>query len=298
MSTGPVRSVRFHEPPEDLRGCFTTFYRTEIDPGRGGVVEDCLHPEWAGLRFFHPQGPETWTDAGARVSGSTFHACGPTSHPIHFRLGPVRLWGIGLLPLGWARFVARPADAFANRLCDGHAEPAFAQFAPLARELCGERADEAAELARIIAFFRALPVKPLAEEKRIVAIHAALVDPQVVTVADLVERVAASQRTVERLCHRHFGFAPKLLLRRQRFMRSLAQFMLDPTLRWIGAIDAAYHDQAQFSRDFREFMGLSPRAYAARPHPVLDRFVHERRKAHGTAVQTLDRPALTPPPPG
>ena len=79
------------------------------------------------------------------------------------------------------------------------------------------------------------------------------------TVAELVRRSGASQRTVERLCRRAFGFTPKLLLRRQRFMRSLADFVLDPTLKWIDAIDSQYHDQAQFVRDFRQFMGMTPR---------------------------------------
>lgn len=286
--------VRFYPPPEDLNGYFTTFYVTDIDPGDAGVVRDCLHPEWAGMRFFHPSGPEAWTDAGLRVSETNFHASGPTSHPIHFAMGKSRLWGFGLLPLGWARFVGQSADAFANVICNGYDNPACATFVPLARTIFGQEIDEAKELQRIVSFFRTLKAKPLADEKRIVAIHAALVDPEVVSVGDLVERVAASQRTIERLCHRHFGFSPKLLLRRQRFMRSLAQFMLDPSLKWIGAMDQNYHDQAQFVRDFREFMGISPREYSGQPHPVLERFLHERLKAHGAAVQTLDKPSIAP----
>jgi AraC-like DNA-binding protein len=105
-----------------------------------------------------------------------------------------------------------------------------------------------------------------------------------------VARVGASQRTIERICHRAFGFSPKLLLRRQRFMRSLSQFMLDPTLKWIGAIDWQYHDQAQFVRDFREFMGMSPREYANTPHPVLEKFIQMRARLAGAPVQTMDRP--------
>lgn len=285
-------SVRFHEPPADMRGCFTTFYVTEIDPGDAGELKDCLHPEWGGLRFFQPTGPEAWTDAGDRVSGTDFHATGPTCHPVHFTMGKCRIWGIGILPLGWARCIGVPASDFANRICDGHAEPTFSRFRPLARTILGETADEAAELDRIISFFREFRAKPPAEEARILAIHAAVVDPAVTTVAQLVDRVAASQRTIERLCYRHFGFSPKLLLRRQRFMRSLAQFMLDPSLKWISAIDSTYHDQAQFVRDFREFMIISPREYASQPHPVLERFMRERMRTHGTPVQTLDRPTI------
>ena len=126
---------------------------------------------------------------------------------------------------------------------------------------------------------------------RIVAIHQAVIDPAISTVTQLVERVGASQRTIERTCQQAFGFSPKLLLRRQRFMRSLTQFMLDPSLKWIGALDGSYHDQAQFVRDFHEFMGMTPRDYAARPHPILETFMHERDRVRGAAVQTLDRPA-------
>ncbi|NCU11541.1 MAG: AraC family transcriptional regulator [Sphingomonadaceae bacterium] len=294
MSQGNAVSVRFYPPPEDLRGCFTSFYVTELDPGEDGLLRDCLHPEWAGMRFFTPRGPDAWMDDGQRVEDVRFHAAGPTLHPIHFAMPKTRMWGFGFLPLGWARYVRLPAADHANTICDGYVHPFCAPFRPLADSLFGPEPDEAAELARIIAFFRNFRAHPLPEEKRIVAIHAALVDPEVVTVTDLVGRVAASQRTVERLCHRHFGFAPKLLLRRQRFMRSLAQFMLDPSLKWIGAMDPNYHDQAQFVRDFREFMGLSPREYSSVPHPVLERFLHERLKAQGAPVQTLDKPSPAP----
>lgn len=294
MSSGHSVSVRFYPPPADLGGCFTTFYIAEFDPGDAAVLHDGLHPEWAGLRFFSPTGPEAWTDAGLKVTGVSFQATGPTSHPVHFALPKCRMWGIGLLPMGWARFVGQTAAEFANVICDGHQHPAFTSFRPLADTLFAGCADEAAELARIVAFFRAFKARTLLDEKRILAIHTALVDPDVTSVSELVGRVAASQRTIERLSHRHFGFSPKLLLRRQRFMRSLAQFMLDPSLKWIGAMDSSYHDQAQFVRDFHEFMGQTPREYASQPHPVLDRFLHERMKAHGAPVQTLDKPGIAP----
>jgi len=96
---------------------------------------------------------------------------------------------------------------------------------------------------------------------------------------------------LERLCRRHFGFPPSLLLRRQRFMRSLSQYMLDPELTWIGAIDSHYHDQAQFVRDFHRFMGMSPRTYAALPHPVLAGVMRARMVAAGAPVQALHVPS-------
>ena len=253
-------------------------------------MRDSLQPEWANLRFFTPTGPDVWNDAGSRISNTRFLATGPSSRPIHFAMPKSRMWGIGFLPLGWARFIHQPAAVHANLICSGYDHPSFAPFAPLADSLFADQ-DEAQQRDRIMNFFRNFKARPMIDEKRIQSIHAALIDPELATVHELVERVAASQRTVERLCHRHFGFSPKLLLRRQRFMRSLAQFMLDPSLKWIGAMDGHYHDQAQFVRDFREFMGTTPSEYAASPHPILNHFMHERFRIHGAAVQTMDQPA-------
>ena len=61
-----------------------------------------------------------------------------------------------------------------------------------------------------------------------------------------------------------------MLLRRQRFMRSVTQHMLGGGERsWIEAIDDIYHDQPQFVREFREFTGLSPREFAKLERPML-----------------------------
>lgn len=295
MSSDLSITVRFHPPPDELRRYFTTFYLTDVRLPDGQVVTDSLQPEWANLRFFSGAPPLSWIDGGDRVDGASFTATGPSIRNCHFRLGATRFWGIGLLPLGWARFVRQPAADHANLIADGHRHPSFAAFRPLADRLFGAEPDEAAELARIVDFFRQFGDHPTSDEARIQAIHAAVVDPMLVTVAELVARVSASQRTVERICHRSFGFSPKVLLRRQRFMRSLAEFMLDPSLKWIGAIDSQYHDQAQFVRDFHEFMGQTPREYANTPHPVLEKFMHERARIHGAAVQTMDRPEGTGP---
>lgn len=290
MSSDLNVEVRFYPPPEDLRRYFTTFYLTTIRAPDGERIEDCLHPEWGNLRIFSGEAPSAWLAGQAPVEPTPFFATGPTSRAVHFAIPSTRFWGIGLLPLGWARFVAAPADAHANLLTDGLAHPSFARFVPLARTLFAGSPNPVAELARIIAFFRGLPTLKSADERRIQAIHGAMIDPDVAAVTDMVDQLGMGQRTLERCCGRAFGFSPKILLRRQRFMRSLTQFMLDPSLKWIGAIDSQYHDQAQFVRDFREFMGMSPREYIAQPHPILERIMHERARIHGAAVQTLDRP--------
>lgn len=280
--------VRFFAPPADLEGCFTTFYRMELTVPDGGTVTDWLQPEWGNLRFFSGDIPNAQID-GRTLDDARFTVTGPSSLPNRFELGSTRMWGIGMFPLGWARLVRLPAAAYANVLADGEAHPDFRRFVPLADSLFGEEPDDEAEFARIVAFVRSAE-QPVAEQDRIRAVHAAMVDANMDSVAHFAERCGLSVRALERCCAKHFGFSPKLLLRRQRFMRSLAAFMLAEAHNWTEAIDGLYHDQSHFSRDFRTFMRMTPTEYAALPHPILSAFMEQRAKVWGSPAQTLDKP--------
>ncbi len=283
--------ARFYQPPPELRRFFTTFYLVEFAVESGDRVTDYLHPEWGNLRFLSGDCPDAEAMDGTSISGTNFCVTGPSSKTVRFTIGPTaRMWGIGFLPLGWAKFVRDDARELANALLDGNVHPAFASFASLGEALYGPIPDVEAELGRIGRYFLDRVDKPVSEEERIRKVHAALVDPRIKSVAELVERVSIGQRTIERTCDRAFGFRPKLLLRRQRFLRSLSHYMLDPSLKWIGALDGHYHDQAQFVRDFKEFMGMSPRQYAALDKPILSAVMLERARFAGKAVQGLDTP--------
>lgn len=281
--------VRFHRPPEPLQRYFTTFYLTEIDVPQGRVT-DHLHPEWANIRIYQGDFPDSQLPDRPPFAGVQANATGPTSTTLEFTTGTTRIWGIGLLPLGWARFVRQPANAHADHIYDVASEPFLAPFRPLAASVFGKEKDEQAELSRITRFFEQNLAADVEDDPRIVACHAALVDPDIASVSEMAEATQLPTHTVERLCRKHFGFPPRLLLRRQRFMRSLVQYMMDPSLKWIGAIDGHYHDQAQFVRDFHRFMGMSPSEYAHCPKPVLQEVMRARKEFVGAAVQALHTP--------
>lgn len=283
--------VRFFRPPPELEGCFSSFYRAEFRVSENGTVQDRLQPEWGNTRFFRGAAPDASMPSGARLSGAAFTATGPSSMLTDFTLGSTRLWGIGYLPLGWAKFIGAPASEMANCVVDGDLDPAFADFRELSATLHDDQPDDEAEYARIIAHFLARAGRVVSDREKIEAVHLALVEPDLASVGDFAERSGLTLRTLERICRRYFGFTPRLLLRRQRFMRSLAAYMLDPSISWTTAIDGRYHDQAHFVRDFHHFMGMSPSEYAALDHPILAAFMRERAQARGAAAQTLDKPA-------
>ncbi|WP_231728217.1 helix-turn-helix domain-containing protein [Sphingopyxis sp. H050] len=283
-----VRVVtRFFPVSTALRPYCSIIYLTEVATPPGTRVEDYLHPEWANLRFIDGERPMIDPDG---TLAPHFIVTGPTSKAAYFAAGNMRAWGIGILPAGWAKFFALPAEDLADRSIDGATHPVFADLAPLLDRL--RQANDVEAAARLIddAFVKML-AQAARDDPAISAAHAALMDDDLTSVAAFAERLGLSERSVERLSRRAFGFSPKLLIRRQRFLRSLARFMLDPAMSWIDTLDYHYYDQAQFTRDFQRFMGMSPRAYAARPKPILGSAALARAAAAGEAVQGLHKPA-------
>ncbi|WP_234041536.1 helix-turn-helix domain-containing protein [Erythrobacter aureus] len=281
--------VRFFAPPDDLARCFTMVYRLEVSLPEGEVLEDWLQPEWCNLRFFAENPPKAEFPEGPSVSGARFLATGPTSCPTHFLLGRTRMWGVGLLPHGWARFVGAHAADHTNTIVDGEASPHFSRLAPLCEAMCSREHSDEEQFAFLTDFFRKL-ANPPRDSARIQKVHEVMIDPRLLHVDEFAQRSGMSKRTLERLCARHFGFSPRLLLRRQRLMRSLAAFMLEPRTSWSAVIDGHYHDQSHFVHEFHAFMRCSPSEYAAKPHPVMAAFMADRKRVWGSPAQTLVSP--------
>lgn len=79
-----------------------------------------------------------------------------------------------------------------------------------------------------------------------------------------------SHRTFISLFHRAVGLTPKLYCRVLRFQRAL-HGVAAGTSSWIDvALAAGYSDQAHFSREFREFVGVTPTQYCQ----IAPRFPH------------------------
>jgi AraC-like DNA-binding protein len=283
--------VRYYRLSEPLQPYFTALYGFAFDCAPGQVIEDYLHPEWSQMRFFQDVPPDACIGPGPLREQWPFVASGPTSRSIRFALRAGKVWGLGLKPAGWAKFAHGSARAIADSTVDGSTHPSFALFAPIQQMVEEGRPDLDIMAGRINDYLMAHADRPLKHEDIIFACQEALRDPEIANVSQLGERLALGARSLERFCSRHFGFPPKLLLRRQRFLRSLAEFMLNSRHSWSAALDGQYYDQAQFVRDFRAFMGMTPSEYAEMPHPILDRIIAQRMADQGAAPET-DLPTL------
>ena len=87
-----------------------------------------------------------------------------------------------------------------------------------------------------------------------------------VRVTDLAAELRCSRKHLAARFREHVGLPPKLVARMLRF-RETAQRMLASPDEPIAAVAAAcgYYDHAHLDRDFREFAGTTPTAFAADP---------------------------------
>lgn len=288
----PLSSIgdyKFILPAPELRRYFSSYYFVGIDtPGRV-ALDDLLYPEWASARFMLEGSiPASLVpDPVAPVPRASM--TGPTSRACQVRCSFARMAGIGILPAGWARFVGASAHLYTNAVFDLETEPVFASFGAMWPDIQG--LSDHRQIADVFDRHLTAALGPeLQREDEIERVHAALVDPEITDVVRLAECVNLNSQYVERLCRRVFGFPPKRLLRRQRFLRSLAPRMVDPNLKWVKVLDSSYHDQAHFSRDFRDFMGMPPKAFLDMPRPISKAATRARLEALGEPLQALQRP--------
>jgi AraC-like DNA-binding protein len=281
--TGP--RIRFYRPAEALRPYISSYYFTDIPDS--GPVADLLHPEWANIRFIMTG---FWTArlAGVEANSNDVPATiyGPTSRTTVVKgVPPTRTAGVGLLPLGWAHLIGKPAHRFSDRISP--LQEVFPDDAERLLVASREAGDDEA-LRRIFDdFFLALDAARPQPEAPLARAHTLLLDPAVRTAQEFAAGLGLSARHVARLSLDMFGFPPKLLLRRQRFLRTLNMMRSRLDEPWATLLDESYYDQSHFVRDFHRFMEMSPTQYFALPRLLLDPAARLRQEAIGQTLQGL-----------
>lgn len=278
-------------PDPRLQGLVSGYHRYAIDPGPGRRHDDVFFPGWTNIRVHHCA--DAWRmrigDAGFTVPPAAVF--GPMSRAGFSDSGRGVVVGAGITPLGWYRMTRLKAADFADRV------------APLSR-LLGDHAESFGDVltladgdairTRLDRFFLPLLAEPRADEPRVAEIHRYLMTPARGGVADMADRLGLSHRTLNRIALAAFGFGPKLLVRRARFLRSLTRLMEQPDTTWSARIESSYYDHSHFNRDAQEFLGMSPGAFLRLPKPLNEASARLRAQILGAPAQALHPPRLTP----
>lgn len=174
--------------------------------------------------------------------------------------------GVHFLPAGAVAFLGMPA----GELLDTHVELAelWGGFAHELRErLCRASIDERfAILERaLFARFTHPPPRTIAPALRMLA---------TTRVRDTADALGIGERRFNDLFRDTVGLAPKVFGRLQRFHRAMAMGSSD----WSRvANECDYYDQAHLIRDFTQFAGLTPAAWAKQFETLRARGVHIKR---------------------
>jgi AraC-like DNA-binding protein len=275
-------SVEHWVPDPRLAAYVSAYRRIRIPRQAAARHEDVLLPGWACLRFAIDG--ESWqVRLGRRLFAPVPPAAlfGPGSRAGYVEAGGGTLVGAEVTPRGWARLFSTDASAVADRIV-----PLGSLFGAEAGVL-HERLQGGAPIKQTFDdWFEAGLARTSPEPAAVAALFDLLEAPQLVTVAEVAERLGLSYRALGRLSRTAFGFPPKLLLRRARFLRALAEALTLERGRWSEASFAAgYYDRSHFVRDCRRFLDRPLGIFAALPKPLAELGLELRRQAQGQGDQ-------------
>ena len=293
QAAGGITSAQFVAPHADLRRYITAYYIAEVNSPDGRMVEDLLHPEWGSVRYVLRGAVQGSVHPDPLKPVPSVTLVGHSSRATRIGCVSMRIASFGLLPLGWHHLIGLPASRFADQSVDAATVTTRIDFAALFPAISSAQTlDDVAAIFDTVLLQSLLqrPAPAKSEDDVIHGLHAALMDSGATSVTEIAEKLQMSGMQLERLSKRVFGFPPKLLIRRQRFLRTLSLLMRQPEAKWGEILDPQYHDQAHFNRDFQRFFGMAPKQYLALDKPIVSVAAMARMKAVGDPLQGLHAP--------
>ncbi|MBD8734824.1 helix-turn-helix domain-containing protein [Sphingomonas sp. CFBP 13706] len=286
-------AIRYDQPCDALTDLITGYhvYRA-TGPASIGQVNRFL-PGTANVRFAFEAGPIS-VAIGRRTFGPLPAATlyGPTGTALKATTNGGIMIGFGVSALAWSRLFNRSAAEYRDRivpLADALGPVATQRLTTALR--AAERDDQvAAILDAILCDLLGPPHRESATIRQLTRLIGQDGGDDVAAVAG---KLAISPDTLRRLAVRHFGFTPKMLLRRARFLRSFLRVFRTPGGTDYSAIDPSYFDVSHFLRDAGTFLGMTPRRFMAMSTPFLDASVRARAAVLGAPTQALQVPAET-----
>lgn len=270
-------SIRYFAPAPALRDCISSYYWFTCDLP---VFSDMMRAELPQVRLVAVGQASNHYADGTIVSGVSALLQGPTSAPVHFLAhGRLHVFGLGLLPLGWAQLVGVPADELADT-----GVPLDDVFGPCAAGLLdavATAADDAARVAAVDRFFLGMLERARAAPRWFTALTDDWLTASTAPDVDaLVAASGMSQRSVERLSKRIYGATPKLLARKYRTLGAAVRLGNHEQQDWTEASEGFY-DQAHFIREFKQFTGMTPKRFLADAAPVTRLTIARKRLMPG-----------------
>lgn len=263
METCLAPCTRVDQPDRGLAHLFT---RYETWTPSATDTQDAGHALWVlpgEARLLVTEAPAT---VSALIGNRRYDALpqvvlfGPTSRATRLVASGGAAVTIGLSALGWAGVVGRSAAALGDRVVaagDVFDARLVAALIGAVAQGCGEGIAN-----RLDAVLGASPPSRCPDEPLVLGLTE-IIEKGGITVAETAgEQLGVASHVVRRSALRHFGYPPKVLLNRRRFVHALERMIL-ANRGYSEAARHGYFDASHFIRDAKRFLGMTPRRFLA-----------------------------------
>lgn len=281
-------ALRYERPAPALCRHLTSYAVLDSEPGQWPGSVEWMLPGWAQIWIIMTGAPIS-VKIGRRdydpLPAAVLYGVTSRAMPVTAQ-GGVTI-GIDVSPLGWARLFRLSAEKLRDQVTPLEAVMKPALVTELASALA--QSDRALDVKGILdAFFANHMAVPHPDEAMIAQIMALIADDEVADLTAAADAHGIDQRTVRRLSKRYFGFPPKMLMMRTRFIRTFLPLLAQGSEADHGAVPRRYHDRSHFLRDARRFLGMTPRRFIALDSPYRDAALRARRLVIGSATPSVD----------
>ncbi|WP_260580531.1 AraC family transcriptional regulator [Sphingopyxis sp. PET50] len=246
--------LQYFPPDPDLAEMVSSFYFVRVDMPLFDESERADRPQFRIMDV--PEGEYIFPD-GYRFPAGRATIIGPTSGSVRaIGHGPLRMYGFGLMPAGWATLMGSHADKLTDRAIN--AADLFGDWIEDVVDAIGNAADTQERLVIGNNFVREILKKnepaPVWFTRTVDNWLTTSASPQV---PDLVEATGMSIRSVERMTKHYYGLSPRMLARKYRAVRAASALARGEKLDEAELGDAFY-DQSHLIREIKRFAGATP----------------------------------------
>ncbi|MGE0408570.1 MAG: helix-turn-helix domain-containing protein [Amphiplicatus sp.] len=188
-----------------------------------------------------------------------------------------RAFGVSIMPRGWRQLLGVSAEELTDRVVD------LTALAGRAARSTGEEIANAPDLPSMAAAADRFFLFLLRERENMAAPYPTaleqwLLNPNDLDLDALVDMMDVSRRQTDRIAKQFFGASPKLLQRKYRSLRAAGRILFGGAANWADAAGPAFYDQSHFIKEFRTFIGASPRDFGRTPGALVTKVQRGRHE--------------------
>ncbi|NDJ51579.1 MAG: AraC family transcriptional regulator [Chloroflexi bacterium] len=176
--------------------------------------------------------------------------------------GYVNTFAVRFYPYGLANFLSTPIKELANKETPLTVLFGEERASALAQRIC-QAEDTESRIAIVEAFLFEKLKDPIAIDNIVKAtINTMFLTSGALSIKEMLDNHAANRRQLERKFTEQVGISPKQLCRVIRLQSALNMLLHQPSESMSQiAYDSDYYDQAHFTKDFKEFTGMTPKEF-------------------------------------